>query len=160
MRQSRSQMNVYLKHSLKRSIAAVLAAAVLAALASCARTSEEAALAGAMDALAAAAEEGELGVLRDHLASDFLGNERLDRRAVQQIMLYHRRQYRQVKVQIIEREIYVEGERAQTTVLALLLGFETLPTEGRLMHIEARWRKHDGLWQVQRAQWRNAVQSD
>jgi hypothetical protein len=117
-------------------------------------------VASALDALGAAVEDRQLSVLRDHLAPDFIGNDKLDRRAVQQIVLYHWRQYPQVRVQIIERDIYVEGERAQTTVLALVLGLETLPKDGRLMHIEARWRKHDGLWQVQRAQWRDAVRRD
>ncbi|KPK37905.1 MAG: hypothetical protein AMJ69_09875 [Gammaproteobacteria bacterium SG8_47] len=153
-------MNVYLKNSQTYACVAVAVAFNLVVLVACSHSSDEEDLEIAIEALSAAVEDRDLGAFRDHLAPDFLGNATLDRRAVQQILLYHWRQYPQVRAQIVEHDIYVEGERARTTVLALVLGLDVLPKQGRLMEVEARWRKQDGTWRIHHAQWHDAIRRD
>ena len=124
-------------------------------LAGCAEPKDDAGqIARAMTAMQAGIEERRTGPVLEHLAEDFRAGEDLQQRELRAMMLYHFRRYPEIKVVIHDRDIRVQGEQADVTLEALLLGGRSvLPERGRRYSVSMRWHKPDGEWLLSRIRW-------
>lgn len=114
-------------------------------------------IARAIDAMQEGIEARRTGPVMEHLAEDFRAGGDLQRREIHGLMLYHFRRYPNIEVVTTGQDIRVEGEQADVTLNALLLGGETLfPERGRRYSVSMRWQKSEANWYLTRIRWQAA----
>lgn len=127
---------------------------LLANLAGCAVEDDASRLNRALQELQTAIEERDAGAVIDHLTDDFQAQADIDARKLRAMMFYYFRQYRQITVFATGQRIRLDGEQADVTVNALLLGGEQLiPERGKRYQVEMRWLKQRGDWKLSRLRW-------
>jgi hypothetical protein len=125
-------------------------------LAGCGGDSPEQAVRQQVDALQIAIDARNAGDIEDLLASDFVGNQGLDRRGARQLAAAMFLRHRQVaaKVGPVSVELRGEGDAiARFSVLATGGSGGLLPEQGQVYQFETGWRLVDGEWKLLSASW-------
>jgi len=137
---------------------AVLGLAGALLLAGCGEPEDDAGrIARAIAAMQAGIEDKRTGPVLEQLAEDFRAGEDLQRREIRGLMLYHFRRYPNIEVVTTNQDIRVQGDQADVTLNALLLGGQTLlPERGRRYSISMRWHKSHDNWYLSRIRWQPA----
>jgi hypothetical protein len=92
-----------------------------------------------------------------HVAGDFSGQDgQMNRDQFNALVLYYLRRYKRLNAQLLPIQVTPEGDdRAAARFRVLLTGGEGwLPEHGELYQVETRWRREDGDWLLQAANWR------
>ncbi len=124
-------------------------------LAGCGEPEDDAAqIARAIAAMQAGIEERRIGPVLAPLAEDFHAGEGLRQQELRAMMRYHFRRYPDIKVVTHNHDIRVQGDQADVTLEALLLGGRSvLPERGRRYSVSMRWHKLAGEWSLSRIRW-------
>jgi hypothetical protein len=130
-------------------------ALLLALSASCARSDPEAALRGAVDALAAAIEARDPAAMQQHLAADFIGNDGLDRVGARRLAMGYALRHRDIGITIGPLDVEMAPAHATVRCQAILRGGSgrALPDSARIFDVESGWRMEDGEWKLASARW-------
>ncbi|MFT4178195.1 MAG: DUF4440 domain-containing protein [Thermomonas sp.] len=134
---------------------AMLMLAIL--LGACGESDPEQAVRAQLTAMQTAIDARDAGAVRELLADDFIGNEGMDRRGVQQLAAGVFMRHREVGARIGPVEVELRGERdaiARFTVLATGGSGGLLPESGQVYQVETGWRRVDGEWQLLNANWK------
>lgn len=143
-----------------RAIRAWLAVALLLALsASCTRDDPEAALRGRVASLAAAIEARDAAALQQHLADDFIGNDRLDRNGARSLAMGFALRHREIGLTLGPLEVDMASTHATVRSTAILRGGSgrALPDSAQVYDVESGWRLEDGEWKLVSARWKPAL---
>jgi hypothetical protein len=125
--------------------------------AACSKPDDVTLIDNAIDAIEEGVEQNSMGRVLERLADDFRGNDGLGRREVRSLMFYYFRRYPSITVLTSNRDIRVQGERADVTLDALLLGGKgLLPERGRRYALSMRWHKQGDEWLLARINWQSA----
>ena len=125
-------------------------------LAGCSGDSPEQAVRQQVDALQIAIDARNAGDIEDLLASDFVGNQGLDRHGARQLAAAMFLRHREVaaKVGPVSVELRGEGDAiARFSVLATGGSGGLLPEQGQVYQFETGWRLVDGEWKLLSASW-------
>ena len=135
--------------------AGLLLALVMALCASCGRTDPEAALRGRVDAIAAAIEARDAAAMQRHLATDFIGNDGLDREGARRLAMGYVLRYRDLGVSLGPLEVEMAPAHATVRCKAVLRGGSgrALPDSARIYDVESGWRMEDGEWKLASVRW-------
>jgi len=138
---------------------ALLAAAVAAALAGCARSDPERELRETIAAMEQALERRDAGAFLDALAEDFaretgeFGKPEA-RRLLAGVLLRNET----VRVSVVVTELRIEGSQARVRLRVVATGGAgLLPEQGQTWDFDSAWRRAGGRWQVFNAQWREGL---
>ncbi len=129
--------------------------ALLLAVAGCARTPPEHALRNAIGELQATIEQRDAQALQQHLASDFIGTDGLDRdgarRLAQLVFLRHR----DIGARFGPLEVVMQERNATVRFTAALSGGRggLLPETGQVYSVETGWRLDGDAWLLTSAHW-------
>jgi hypothetical protein len=124
-------------------------------LAACARTPDEEAIRGTIQAMATSAEAGRAREVMDHISDDFIGNDgEFDRGGLERLL---RAQVlaRSLSARVSGVEIAVDGKRA-TATFALHLADSTgrwIPGRGTTLDVTTGWRRDGREWVCYNAKW-------
>ena len=125
-----------------------------ALLAGCGEPDDASRIAQLLETMEAGIEDQRTGPVLAPLAEDFRTDEDLRRREKRGLLFYHFRRYPTISIVTSDQTIRVDGERADVTLNALLLGGRNLlPERGRRYTVSMRWQKLDGDWQLARIKW-------
>jgi hypothetical protein len=73
---------------------------------------------------------------------------------MQMMMLYYFRQNPRISITVYDQDIRLDGEQADVSLKALLLGAQQLlPERAQRVEVEMRWRKQAGEWKLSRLRW-------
>lgn len=135
--------------------AAILALAGALSLAGCGEPDDASRIAQLLETMEAGIEEQRTGPVLAPLAEDFHSDDDLRRREIRGLLLYHYRRYPAISLVTSDQRIRIDGERADVTLNALVLGGRNrLPERGRRYAVSMRWQKTAGDWQLARIKWR------
>jgi len=126
------------------------------ALAGCGGDSPQQAVRQRVAALQAAIDARDAGDIEDLLASDFVGNQGLDRRGARQLAAAMFLRHREVAARVgpVSVDLRGEGEAiARFSVLATGGSGGMLPEQGQVYQFETGWRRVDGEWKLLTASW-------
>lgn len=138
-----------------RSACGMAVAALLLGLGGCARTPPEQALRDIIAEVQGAIERRDAQALQQHLASDFIGSDGLDRdgarRLAQLVFLRHR----DVGASFGPLQIAMQERHATVRFTAALSGGRggLLPETGRVYSVETGWRLDEDEWLLTSAYW-------
>lgn len=125
-------------------------------LAACAKGGDEARIREALAELEAAAEQRQLGPVREHLMEKFSGQGgQYDKRGFENLIRALILRHQEVEVSVSDLHIAVQGGRAEVGAKVLLLGGAGgwLPERGQLYAVASVWRLDEGEWRVHQARW-------
>jgi len=123
----------------------------------CSKPDDAAQIDQAIDAMQAGIEENDMDPVLDHLAEDFRSSDGLQRREIRGLMFHYFRRYPSISVVTSKRAIRIQGQQAEVTLEALLLGGKgLLPERGRRYALSMRWQKTDDEWLLARIKWQPA----
>ena len=128
---------------------------VLALQAGCARPPPEQQLRTALTSLQASIEARDASALEATLASDFVGQDGLDRDGARRLAMAMFLRHRDVGARIGPPRITLMGQHARVQFTAALTGGAggILPDAARVFDVETAWRMEDGDWRLISAQW-------
>lgn len=117
-------------------------------------------IARAITAIEEGIEEKSSGSVLDNLAENFRTENGMQRKQIQGVMFYQFRRYPRIEILITNRDIRVQGEQADVTLDALVMGGKTLlPEQGSLYAVSMRWHRNQGQWLLSRIKWRKRTGS-
>jgi len=122
--------------------------------------SDEQQLRQAVAAIQSAAEAGRARPILDYLAEDFQGNGRYRKANIGGMLLLQFRQNPHVQSYLRITSLTVNGEQARMRCRLLLAGRgdqKLVPERARLLVIDSDWRRLDGEWRVQKADWHDGL---
>ena len=125
-------------------------------LAGCVREDPERAVRARIDAMEAAIDVCDLGRLDDLLATDFIGNDGMDRRAIRQLAtaVFLRHRVAAGKVGPVTIELRGDSDAiARFNVIAMGGSGGLLPESGQIYMVEMGWHLVDGEWKLRNARW-------
>lgn len=130
----------------------VLAGALL--LAGCSEPDDASRIAQLIAAMEGGIEDQRTGPVLAPLADDFRTDDDLRQREIRGLLLYHFRRYPNISIVTSDQTIRVDGDRADMTLTALLLGGKNLlPERGKRYAVSMRWQKSGGDWRLSRIKW-------
>jgi hypothetical protein len=140
----------------RRSARAGLLLLVLAVLAACARDTPETALRAQLQRMQTAASERKASDFMEGVASDFVGNEGMDRAALHNLMRAQVLGNSTIGVTTGPVEIEQKDGQATLRFTVLLTGGSGrfVPDSAQTYAITSGWRIEDGEWRVYYAQWK------
>lgn len=128
-------------------------------LTACEGTPDEEQIAGNIAAMQEAVEAGDFAAIAGHLHTDFMANDRMRAREVNQLLQMYSLQHRKIGVTIIDSETTMDTaftDRAETTLSVVVTGSSgLLPSDGSVRTVRLAWLKESGDWRVREAHWRH-----
>lgn len=128
-------------------------------VAACEGTPDEEQIAGNIVAMQEAIEAGDFFAIASHLHLDFVANDRMRAREVNQLLQMYSLQHRKIGVTIIDSETTMDTaftDRAETTLSVVVTGSSgLLPSDGSVRSVRLAWLKESGDWLVREAHWRH-----
>ena len=114
-----------------------------------------AALRGRVDTIAAAIEARDAAAMQRHLATDFIGNDGLDREGARRLAMGYVLRYRDLGVSLGPLEVEMAPAHATVRCKAVLRGGSgrALPDSARIYDVESGWRMEDGEWKLASVRW-------
>lgn len=129
-------------------------------LTACSEENDADQISRAISAIEQGIEEKSSGSVLDYLAEDFRTENGMQRKQIQGLMFYQFRRYPRIELLITNQNIRVQGEQADVTLDALVMGGKTLiPERGNLYAISMRWHRDQGEWLLSRIKWRKRTGS-
>lgn len=126
-------------------------------LSACDETPDEAQIALNISAMQAAIESRNFTGIKDYLHADFLANERLSAREVNQLLRLYSAQHAKLGVTILQSRTAMDPaftDRAETTLSVVVTGSSgRLPSDGSVRSVKIAWIKVSGDWLVIKADW-------
>ncbi|HEX7026354.1 MAG TPA: hypothetical protein VF268_03875 [Gammaproteobacteria bacterium] len=120
-------------------------------------TGPEAAILANIKAIAQAVENKDTGEVLDYVTEQFLGNDRLDKRELQGLMLAYYLRHKKINVVVTRMDIEVseyDPYSAKMRGSVLLTGTDRLlPENGRLINVSGEWQKYGDDWLLARLDW-------
>jgi ketosteroid isomerase-like protein len=134
---------------------ALVALALWAGVAGCAKEPEEEALRDTVAALEAAVERRDADGVEELLAEDFIGEGGLDRSGAQRLAALMFLRHREVRTTLGPLEVEMQGTRASVRFTAVVTGGgpRALPDAARVYRVETGWRFEGGEWLLSSADW-------
>jgi hypothetical protein len=134
---------------------ATLALLLATAFTGCRHAPPEQALRDAIAAMEASAEKGDADALFSHIATDFGGNEGMDRDAFRRYVLVMGLRRETVGVQLGPLDVQLFGDRASARFTAALSGGPGwLPDRAQVYEVTTGWRLEDDEWMLISATWK------
>lgn len=128
-------------------------------LAGCDNTPDEEQIAENISAMQAAIENRDFIEIGEHLHADFIANDRMRAREVNQLLQMYSLQHKKIGVTIIDSETKMDTaftDRAETTLSVVVTGSSgLLPSDGSVRTVKVSWLKESGTWLVREAEWRH-----
>lgn len=126
-------------------------------LVACDKTPDEEQIAQNIAAMKEAVELKNFAGIKKHLHKDFIANERLNVREVNQLLKMYSMQHKNIGVTILATETTMDStfsDRAETTMSAVVTGASgRLPSDGSVRTVKLAWVKQSGDWLVRKAKW-------
>jgi hypothetical protein len=135
------------------------AAAMSLGLLACSRPDPEQQLRERIEMLQRHIDSRDAAAVGSVLASDFVGNDGMDRRGAQRLAAGTFLRYRDVGVRIGPLQVEMRGERhAKVRFMAAASGGAgLLPQDAQVYALTTGWRLDDGDWVMTNAQWTPAL---
>lgn len=129
-------------------------AAVLAAT-GCSRPPPEERLRASLAGMQQALADREPGRFMEHVAADFVGNNGVDREALQQMVRAQLLLNQRVDVVTGPAQVELRGDGATVGFSAVVAGGSgrLLPERGGSWQLSTGWREEDGHWRLHYARW-------
>ncbi len=128
-------------------------------LAACNGTPDEEQIAENIAAMQAAIEDRNFMDIAEHLHEDFIANDRMRAREVNQLLQMYSLQHKKIGVTIVDSETTMDTaftDRAETTLSVVVTGSSgLLPSDGSVRSVKLGWLKESGDWLVREAEWRH-----
>lgn len=137
--------------------AIALMAITLFAFAACSRDTPEQAVRQQVVAMQAAIDARDAGAVDDLLATDFVGNEGMDRRGAKRLAAAVFLRHRAINAKVGPVSVELRGEAdaiARFSVLASGGSGDLLPDSGQVYQVETGWRLVNGEWKLLNASWK------
>jgi hypothetical protein len=125
----------------------------IALLSACAGEGPEARLRTVVAAMETAVEARRPADFVAHVDESFTNREGLDRQSLRGVLASQVMGNERIEVILGSPEIVLHGERATLTVDATLIGGRYLPERGERLRIVSGWREVDGEWVCYTADW-------
>ena len=124
-------------------------------LAACAKTPPEQKLRDALTSLQSSIETRDASALEATLASDFVGQDGMDRDGARQLARVMFLRHRDIGATLGPPRIDLQDQHATVRFTAALTGGAggILPDAARLYEVETAWRMEGGDWRLISAQW-------
>jgi hypothetical protein len=126
-------------------------------LGACEKTPDEEQIAQNIASMKEAVELKDFTGVKKHLHKDFIANERLHAREVNQLLQMYSMQHRNIGVTIIASETTMDSifsDRAETTMSVVVTGASgRFPSDGSVRTVKLVWVKQSGDWLVRKAKW-------
>ena len=127
---------------------------LLAGLVACKRDTPEAALRAQLAQMQVAVGERRAGDFMQAVASDFSGNDGMDRAALHNLLRMQLLRRSKVGASTGPPQITIKGDRATVHMRAVLTGGDgLLPDSASVYDITSGWRLEAGKWRVYYADW-------
>ena len=136
-------------------------ALIALALAACARQAPEQRLRQAVAQMQEAVEQGRPKAFMAHVATDFIGNDALDRDGLDRLLRGQLLLNARVGVRSGPLAVAMgPGDTATVRFTVLLTGGDGgfLPERGQLQQVVSHWRQDDGQWRLYNAVWSPAAE--
>jgi hypothetical protein len=129
-------------------------AGVLVLLAACARTSDEAKIRNAIDAMVQALEARDNRAFLAHVAESYRDHEGRDVHGLRQLLLANFLQHRNITVFVSGTTVERHGARAEVRFDARLTsGEQLLVSRFGAYRVRTLWQRTGGDWQIYQAGW-------
>ena len=124
-------------------------------LAACSRPAPEQRLRQTVAGMQEAVEQGRPKDFMAGVATDFIGNDGLDRDGLQQLLRAQLLLNAKVGIRSGPLAVTLRQDTATVEFSVLLTGGDgrLLPERGQLQQVHSSWRERDGRWQLYRASW-------
>lgn len=138
----------------------MLCVVITLSVTACGREEPEQQLRAAIAAMQKDVEEGKAGDFMDGVASDFVGNEGVDRAGLERLVKAQLLLNNKVGVQTgpVTVELAPDNRTATVRFSVLLVGGSGrfMPERGDMQELVSGWREEGGEWKVYSASWRAA----
>jgi hypothetical protein len=126
-------------------------------LVACEKTPDEEQIAQNIVSMKEAVELKNFTGIKKNLHKDFIANERLSAKEVNQLLQMYSMQHRNIDVTIVATETTMDSTfsgRAETTMSVVVTGASgRLPSDGSVRTVKLEWVKQSGDWLVRKARW-------
>jgi hypothetical protein len=123
-------------------------------LTGCSKTPDEQLIREAIDEIETAVQDRQTQPVIKRLAEGFRGPQDMNVRQVRQLMAAHYFRNRNINVVLAGMRIQINGIDASVNFNAVVTGgVGTLPDQLQYYDVETVWRKIDGDWRINRADW-------
>ncbi len=121
---------------------------------SCNKTSSEQQIMSQITKMQQALSDKSLSDFMHYFSNDFIGNKKLSRAELRQLIFFHFQRNRKIKSYQWQADINIEQQLAKVTVYVIVSGGNTnLPERGRLYTIKSSWIKTVDGWKINNASW-------
>jgi len=144
-------------HAFPHFVIAAVLALLLMVTAVCHKQAPEPAVRAQLAALQAAMDARDSAAVRDLLATDFIGEQGLDKRGAHQLAAGLFLRYREVGAKIGPIQVEVRDSSnaiARFKLLATGGSGGLLPDSGQVFAVETGWQFIDGQWLLRNASWK------
>ncbi|MFV2059400.1 MAG: hypothetical protein ACC653_01880 [Gammaproteobacteria bacterium] len=89
---------------------------------------------------------------------DFVGNEKLSKAELQQLIYFHFIRNRNIETYKWQADIIVKEQRADVELYVVVSGSNSnIPERGRVFTIKSSWIKIKDSWMINKASWEDAI---
>ncbi len=131
--------------------------ALVLSISACSREPDEQQIQHALETIIGGIEQKDRSAVLERLSPDFSTRHGQDRDAIEKLLTLHFLRRNQIGVTLIQQQTEVDPlypDRARSQGQVLLTGADRwLPHEGRLLRVEAQWRREERDWLLYRLHW-------